>query len=98
VICDICLAPHEELWGFSVAGFYEPFTDVVNVAGEWGVCDECKLLIDARDAAGIVARVKTDSARVTRLIAPFYVMLIANITGPLVRIRDQTTPLYGIIE
>ena len=43
---------------------------------------------------GLAARLNT-APRVSRLCEPFYVLLFAHIKGPFVRIRDQTTPLYG---
>src|SRR5215469_534869 len=75
LICDICLVHHDELWGFPVAEFFEPVTIVRNIAGEWAVCDECKPLIEARDAQRTRGAPEYGAARVPAVRALLCVAL-----------------------
>jgi hypothetical protein len=94
--CDICLTQHAELWGFPVATFHEPISNTVNCAGEWAICDACRLLFDIGDAHGLAERVTITNSRIVKeVVERFYVLLIQNTTGPLARCADQATSLYG---
>lgn len=92
LLCDFCLSRKTELWGFPVAGFTDA-RGTLNVEGEFGICDDCRLLLDGRDVDGIIARVaemnpgRFDSAGLADLRI-FLASLLLNITGPMEKFRE----------
>lgn len=96
-VCDFCATTQNVSWEFPCEDFRLPVAPGLpdqGFKGAWGACDECKVLVEARDIRGLLARaILMDPDKDNRLahvtVIAAHTAFFAHRTGDPVAFREK---------